>query len=100
MGEATAQREAGPASLEVRSILRGRRMDVRGIAFEAVLLVALLLALAVLVTLLADVIIQAVPVFEERGAEFLTSNLSSVPSRASARPSTSRSTRATTDSPG
>jgi phosphate transport system permease protein len=82
MGEATAQREAGPASLEVRSILRGRRMDVRGIAFEAVLLVALLLALAVLVTLLADVIIQAVPVFEEQGAEFLTSNLSSVPSRA------------------
>jgi phosphate transport system permease protein len=74
--------ELGPATREVRSILKGRRVDLAGMAFEAVLLVALLLALAVLVTLLADVIIQAVPVFQERGTDFLTSNLSSVPSRA------------------
>jgi phosphate transport system permease protein len=82
MGGAAVGREAGPATREVRSILRGRRLDLGGMAFEALLLLGLLLALAVLVTLLADVIIQAVPVFQDRGADFLTSNLSSVPSRA------------------
>lgn len=79
---ARVEEHAGPASLEARSILRGRRVDLAGLAFEALLLVALLLALAVLVTLLAEVVVQALSVFGERGADFLTSNLSSVPSRA------------------
>jgi phosphate transport system permease protein len=82
MGGAAVGTEAGPATREVRSILRGRRLDLAGMAFEALLLLGLLLAMAVLVTLMADVITQAVPVFQERGADFLTSNLSSVPSRA------------------
>jgi phosphate transport system permease protein len=82
MGASEAQSEAGPASLQVRSILRGRRLDLAGVAMEMLLLVALLVALTVLVTLLAEVIIQALPVFQERGTSFLTSNLSSLPSRA------------------
>jgi phosphate transport system permease protein len=62
--------------------LRGRRLDLPGLAFRGVLLLALLLALAVLVTLIADVILQAVPVFRLRGTTFLGENLSSLPERA------------------
>jgi phosphate transport system permease protein len=70
------------ASEEVRRALRGRRVDVRALAFQALLLLALLVALAVLVTLIVDVVVQALPVFRDRGADFLTSNLSSLPERA------------------
>jgi phosphate transport system permease protein len=66
----------------VRGALRGRRLDVRGLAFQAALLLALVVALGVLVILLVDVISRALPVFQERGGDFLTSNLSSLPSRA------------------
>jgi phosphate transport system permease protein len=76
MAEAVAR---GAASEEVRRALQGRRMDVRGAAVQAVLLLALLMALAVLVTLIVDVVLQSLPVFTERGGDFLTSNLSSLP---------------------
>jgi phosphate transport system permease protein len=62
--------------------LSGRRMDLAGLAFIAVIFLALLVALAILVTLVVDVTAQAIPVFQDRGAAFLTSNLSSLPSRA------------------
>ena len=66
----------------VRRALHGRRADIGGLVFQAALLIALLLALAILVTLIADVLGTAVGVFSERGSDFLTSNLSSLPERA------------------
>jgi phosphate transport system permease protein len=70
------------ARMAVRRILAGRRADVPGLLFQALLLVALLIGLALLVTLLADVVLDAVPVLTERPGDFLTSNLSSLPTRA------------------
>jgi phosphate transport system permease protein len=78
---ATVERP-GPATETVRRALRGKRADVGGLAFQAALLLALLLALAVLVTLIADVLSTAIQVFAERGTTFLTDNLSSLPERA------------------
>jgi phosphate transport system permease protein len=71
-----------PTVEAVQRALRGRRLDLGGWAFQGLLLVSLLLALAVLVTLIADVMGTAVTVFSERGTDFLTSNLSSLPERA------------------
>lgn len=73
----------GAATAElVHRRLRGRTVDVRGRIFEVLLLLALLLSLAILVTLLTDVVRTSRPVFSERGTDFLTSNVSSLPERA------------------
>jgi phosphate transport system permease protein len=79
-----ATTEARPTATAevVRRALRGRRADLGGLAFQAALLLALLLALAVLVTLIGTVLGTAIRVFSERGVDFLTSNLSSLPERA------------------
>lgn len=66
----------------VRRALHGRRADLWGMVFQGALLLALLLALAILVTLIADVLSSATHVFSERGSDFFTSNLSSLPERA------------------
>jgi phosphate transport system permease protein len=66
----------------VRRALTGRRVDLTGLAFQTLLVLALLIALALLVTLLADVVIEALPVLTGRGADFLRSDLSSLPDRA------------------
>ena len=71
-----------PAMEAVLHGLSGRRFDVGGVAFVVILFLALLLALAVLVTLILDVASEAAPAFRERGTDLLTSNLSSLPSRA------------------
>ncbi len=61
----------------VRQSLRGRRFSPGGVAFELSLLLMLLLSLLILVTLLADIIAGALPVFRERGiVDFVTSPLS------------------------
>jgi phosphate transport system permease protein len=82
MARTAAIPRTGPASDTVRRALRGKRADVGGLAFQAILLLALLLALAVLVTLIGDVLGTAIQVFRERGTTFLTDNLSSLPERA------------------
>jgi phosphate transport system permease protein len=82
MARTAAIPRTGPASDAVRRALRGKRADVGGLAFQAILLLALLLALAVLVTLIGDVLGTAIQVFRERGTTFLTDNLSSLPERA------------------
>lgn len=69
----------------VERALRGRRQDVGGVAFKAALLAALLIGLVVLITLLADVVRTAFPVLRDRGLDFLTSNVSSLPERAGVR---------------
>ena len=66
----------------VRRELKGKRTDVGGMLFQGALLLALLLALAVLVTLIADVLTTGLGVFQERGADFIYSDLSSLPEEA------------------
>jgi phosphate transport system permease protein len=73
---------AGPATEAVRRALRGKRVDLGDLVFQAALLLALMLALAVLVTLIADVLGTAIEVLSDRGTTFLTDNLSSLPERA------------------
>ncbi len=61
----------------VRQNLRGKKFSFGGIVFEAFLLLMLLTALAILVTLIADIVAGALPVFRERGVvDFVTSPLS------------------------
>jgi phosphate transport system permease protein len=66
----------------VRRSLRSERRDWTGITFQALLLLSLLFSLAILAVLVADQLARALPVFTERGADFLTSELSSRPGRA------------------
>lgn len=66
----------------VRQRLTGRRVDTGGVVFEALLVLALITAFAVLVTLLVDISIRGLPVFAERGLDFLTSPGSSAAERA------------------
>src|ERR671919_747269 len=82
MAETVTMERPGPTSDAVRRALRGKRVDLGGLAFQAALLLSLLLALAILVTLIADVLATALEVFADRGTTFLTDNLSSLPERA------------------
>ena len=66
----------------VRAALAGHKRDVRGTAFMLSLLAALGTALLILVVLLWQVIDNAFPVFQKRGADFLTSDLASSPDKA------------------
>jgi phosphate transport system permease protein len=77
-----------PAAVTVRTVesaLRASGSDVRGRLFQAGLLLTLLVSMALLVTLLTTVAIDAWPVFADRGVDFLTSNTSSLASRAGVR---------------
>ncbi|MGI8775346.1 MAG: phosphate ABC transporter permease PstA [Actinomycetota bacterium] len=65
--------------------LRGRRMDVSGVVFQGLLLLALLISLAFLVTLLADVFRTGWSVLADRGWDFLNSPVSSIAERAGVR---------------
>jgi len=69
----------------VRQAIGGRRLDLRGRIFQGLLLLALLISFAVLVTLLTDIVRTAAPVIRERGVDFVTSNVSSLPERAGVR---------------
>lgn len=83
MSQAIEGRLYDPAATEaVRRALTGRKTDVKGVVFQVGLIAALLVGLAVLVTLLVDVWNRGAGVLQERGTDFLTSNLSSLPSRA------------------
>jgi phosphate transport system permease protein len=63
----------------VLSELQGRRLDVKGLAFQGVLLLSLFVSLAVLVVLLVDVTAGGIDVFADRGFGFLRANVSSLP---------------------
>ena len=65
----------------VRSALVGGKRDVRGLLFMAALLLCMILALLMLVVLMWDVLVQAVPVFDKRGFGFLRNELGSDPDR-------------------
>src|SRR5688500_2877063 len=61
---------------------RRTRPDIPGLIFQVLLLLSLLFSLAVLAVLLVDVSVRAMPVLETRGVDFLTSPLSSDPTKA------------------
>ena len=66
----------------VAQALQGRRLDLRGYAFQGALLLTLLISLGILVTLLVDVFLTGAGVLAERGIQFLVSPTSSHPERA------------------
>lgn len=66
----------------VRARISGRGRDVGGRLFEGLLLLALLLSLAVLLTLLVDVVSRGIGVYLERGVDVLVAPLSSDPAKA------------------
>lgn len=69
----------------VRRGLEGGRRDIRGALFRLALLFTIFVSLGVLLVLLIDVFISALPVFRDRGVGFLTSITSSIPARAGIR---------------
>jgi phosphate transport system permease protein len=73
---------AAPSAEVVRRAISGRGRDVGGRLFELLLLLALLVSLAVLLTLLADVASRGLGVFVDRGLGFVTAPLSSDPAKA------------------
>lgn len=61
----------------VRLALTGKRLSPVNVIVAGLLLFTLLFSIVILVTLLADTIVKALPVFQERGiGDFLTSDLS------------------------
>lgn len=62
--------------------LSGGGGDTAGIALQALLLFTLIVAIGVLVVLIGDILLRALPVFADRPVDFLTSPLSSRPARA------------------
>ena len=69
----------------VERALKGHRIDVRGRVFQLILLSTLAISLGVLITLVWSTWQTAKPVFEERGFDFVRSNVSSLASRAGVR---------------
>lgn len=71
------------ATEAVEQALMGHRRDWRSVVFELAMLLSLFIALGVLVWLITDIFMRALPVFQERGlAGFMTSPMSSNPARA------------------
>jgi phosphate transport system permease protein len=75
-GDALTSRRA------VEARLRGGKADLAGIALQVFLLLSLVISLGVLVVLLTDILIRALPAFTERGLDLLTTPLSARPARA------------------
>jgi phosphate transport system permease protein len=74
--------QGGVTTEAVGQRLQGRRLDVGGLIFEGLLLLALVAAFAVLAALLVDISSRGLPVFLERGLDFLVSDGSSRAARA------------------
>jgi phosphate transport system permease protein len=82
MALTTVGSSAGAVEGSVARALRGDRSDVRGRAFEVALLVALLVSLLILAALIFTVLTDGLPVYSDRGWEFLDGALSSSARRA------------------
>ena len=65
-----------------RPALTGSGSHWRGLIFQALLLLSLLVSLLILFTLIADVVSRGLPTLQARGVDFLTSPTSSRPERA------------------
>jgi len=76
----TVQRPPRSATEAVEQALTGHRRDWRSVVFELAMLLSLFIALGVLVWLVTDIFMRALPVFQERGLiDFMTSPISSNP---------------------
>ena len=86
MATPTARAKGGFAARDaVARRLRGGGTDWRSFALEGVLLISILAALGVLLVLLADIVLRAIPLLVERPVDFLTSPVSARPDRAASR---------------
>jgi phosphate transport system permease protein len=82
----SASTTTAPIDIPIERTLRGKRVDASGIAFRALLMLALFLTIAILAVLLADVFRQATDVFSDRGVgEFVESGRSSSAARSGIR---------------
>jgi phosphate transport system permease protein len=79
---ATVTSDAVTARRAVEARLRGGRADIAGIALQVFLLLSLVISLGILVILLTDIFVRALPAFAERGTDLLSSPLSARPARA------------------
>ena len=79
-GQAISRPSAATEAVEQR--LRGQGVDRTSLVVEAALLLSLVVALGVLLVLLADILVRALPVLTERPIDFLTSPLSARPQNA------------------
>jgi phosphate transport system permease protein len=75
----------GQVRTTVELALRGSKRDVAGRVFQAALLLSLLLSLLILIVLLGSALADAWPVLSTRAGDFVTSNVSSLDSRAGVR---------------
>ncbi len=75
---ATTSRQLTTKDAVLKS-LQGKRRDFKSTLFEVALTLCLLLSLAILVTLLTDVIRDGYEVLSSRGSGFIKGNLSSLP---------------------
>jgi phosphate transport system permease protein len=66
----------------VEARLRGGKADIGGIVLQVLLVLSLVISLGVLVVLLTDIFVKAIPAFAERGSDLLTQPLSARPARA------------------
>lgn len=72
----------GAVQGSVERALRGSRVDVRGRAFELALVACLLASMLILGVLITTVVTDGMPVYGERGVDFLDGGLSSSSARA------------------
>lgn len=73
---------ASATTTAVSRPLAGKSLPIGGVAFQALLLACLLFGLATLGVLIVDILGRGLPVLQERGADFVTSNLSTRPNSA------------------
>ena len=66
----------------IRARLTGKRMSLANTLIAAALLLTLLSSIVILITLLADTLAKAIPVFESRGMSFVTSSVAPQAERA------------------
>jgi phosphate transport system permease protein len=82
MALTTVRSSRGAVEGSVAQALRGRRADVRGGVFEAVLVACLLGSLLILGVLITTVVTDGMPVYGDRGFDFLDAGLSGSAERA------------------
>jgi phosphate transport system permease protein len=82
MALTTVESRTGAVEGTVAAALRGGRADMKGRAFEIALVAGLLLSLLILAALIWTVLTDGLPVYSERGWEFLDGAISSSAERA------------------
>ncbi|HET6954252.1 MAG TPA: phosphate ABC transporter permease PstA [Acidimicrobiales bacterium] len=82
MALTTISGNAGAVQGSVARAIEGRRADVKGRVFDLALVSCLLVSLAILTMLLVDVARDGLPVYSERGEQFLNGGLSQSAARA------------------